>query len=570
MNIRFIDGAATDPVQEGRDRAARQAALRAANDFPDFEPALTVDYRSHGRTLVVGSARDALPLAERLAGTLSVTVLLLDQPDGQPRLYPVHAAQTVALAGWLGAFEARWRAAGQPVGEGKFDLVLDLCPARLIASHQRPHGYYAPGQDEAARRAALEELLDMVGDFEKPKYFSYKERICAHGRNGIQACTACVDICSARAIASDGDRVKVNPYLCAGCGACGTVCPTGAMSYVYPPVPLTGKRIQAALRAFGEAGGAQPVLLLHDAQGAGIVERLGDSIPGRILPFSLHHVASTGIDVWLAALAYGAAGIAILTTGDEAPQYVQALGEQMAIAQAVVAGLGYAGPHFQLLQLGVGPQAAPKKAPQEALLDAAQELTLALRHAPRGEVPSAPAVFHLAQDKRNTLDYALEHLHRHAPRQPLHIDLPPRAPFGALAVDRQACSLCMSCVGVCPANALQDGQGAPQLRFIEKNCVQCGLCANTCPENAIALVPRMSFAPERMGAVVLNESQPFHCIRCNKAFGTLQMVENMLGRLGAHPAFAANLDRLRMCGDCRVIDMMTPGDEMQVTPLRRL
>lgn len=557
MNIRFTDGAATDPIQEGRDVAARQAALRAANDFPDVEPAVTVDYRSHGRTLVVGSAADALPLADLLHGTLSVTVLLLDAPDGEPRLYPVHAAQTVAVAGWLGAFEARWRAAGQPVGEGRFDLVLDLCPARLIASHQRPHGYYAPGPDEAARRQAVDDLLDMVGDFEKPKYFSYKERICAHGRNGIHACTACVDICSARAIASDGDRIKVNPYLCAGCGACGTVCPTGAIGFAYPPAPFTGKRIQAALRAFREAGGAQPVLLLHDAHGAGIVARLGDGIPGRILPFSLHHVASTGIDVWLAALAYGAAGVALLTTGDEAPQYVAALGEQMAIAQAVVDGLGYGGPHFQLLQVGSTPH------------DAAQELALALRHAPRGEAPSTPAVFHLAQDKRNTLDYALDHLHRHAPQQPLHIGLPAKAPFGALAVDRQACSLCMSCVGACPANALQDGQGAPQLRFIEKNCVQCGLCANTCPENAISLLPRMSFAPERMDAVVLNESQPFHCIRCSKPFGTLQMVENMLGRLGAHPAFAANLDRLRMCGDCRVIDMMAPSDEMQVTPLRR-
>lgn len=564
MNIRFNDGMASDPSREARDALARQAALRAAQDFPAFEPAMTVGYRSHGRTLVVGSARDALPLADRLAASLPVTVLLLDQPDASnpmpARLYPMHAARTVAVAGWLGAFEARWQAPGQAVGGGRFDLVLDLCPARLIDSHQRPHGYYAPGADAAARDEAVEALLDMVGDFEKPKYFQYNERICAHSRNDIDACDACIDICSARAIVGDGDRIKVNPYLCAGCGACGTVCPTGAMRYAYPPAPLTGKRVQSALRAFREAGGAQPVLLLHDARGAELLAMMGDSVPGRILPFELHHVAATGIEVWLAALAYGAAGVAILAAGDVAPQYLDALGEQMAIGQAVLDGLGYAGPHFQLVRAG---------AAGATDADAAQELALALRHAPRGATVATPATFHLALEKRNTLDYALDHLHRHAPQQPQHIGLPPRAPFGALAVNPATCSLCMSCVGACPANALQDGQGKPELRFIEKNCVQCGLCANTCPENAISLVPRMSFAPERMQAVVLNASQPFHCIRCSKPFGTLQMVQNMLGRMGAHPAFAANPDRLRMCGDCRVIDMMTPVDEMRVTALRR-
>src|SRR5438067_7639723 len=315
--------------------------------------------------------------------------------------------------------------------------------------------------------------------------------------------------------------------------------------------PHTGTRVKAALQAYFEAGGQDPVLLLHGADSAPQLEALGAAVPARLLPLGLHHTASTGIEVWLAALAWGASGVTVLTTEAEAPQSAAALDQQMMIAQTVMSGLGYAGPHLQLLRVSGPDQLAP-----------------ALQHAPRGEGPAQRATFNLAADKRNSLDYALDHLARHAQAKVEEIALPAGSPFGTLAVDSAACSLCMACVGACPASALQDGQNAPQLRFIEKNCVQCGLCADTCPENAIKLVPRLSLRDSRKQAVVLNETQPFHCIRCDKPFGTLRMVEGMLARLASHPAFAGHLDRMRMCGDCRVADMMIQG-ELTVNELRR-
>jgi ferredoxin len=558
MNIRFIEGQGADPAREARDLLARTAAIASLGTIEPPDALDTVGYRSAGHTLVIGSSEQALPWADRLAGGLNVTVLLLDEQrdvETRPplRIYPVFPARAIVLTGWLGAFQATWQAPGRAPEHGKFDLVLDLGASPQITTHQRPHGYYAPGPGEAARTAAVEELLEMVGEFEKPKYFSYKERLCAHSRNQLVGCNACVEICSAGAIEGAGDLIKVNPYLCAGCGACTTVCPTGAISYAYPSAAHTGGRIKTVLQAYHDAGGADPVLLLHGAEGATMLAQAGDAVPGRLLPLGLHHTASTGIEVWLSALAYGAAGVTVLMTEAEAPQYAAALGQQMEIAQAILDGLGYAGPHLQLLRA--------------SSLD---ELTVALQHAPRGAVPAQRAGFNLAADKRNTLDYALDHLVRHAPAAVAEIPLPAGAPFGALAVDSAACSLCMSCVGVCPSSALMDGQNAPQLRFVEKNCVQCGLCAATCPEDAIRLVPRMNLLESRKQTVVLNETQPFHCIRCSKPFGTLRMVETMLARLASHPAFAGNLDRMRMCGDCRVIDMMTPKDEVSIGDVKEL
>jgi ferredoxin len=106
--------------------------------------------------------------------------------------------------------------------------------------------------------------------------------------------------------------------------------------------------------------------------------------------------------------------------------------------------------------------------------------------------------------------------------------------------------------------AILDNQEAPQLRFIEAKCVQCGLCEATCPENAIALTPRLSLAPEAKQPRVMNEAVVFTCISCGKPLGTEKMVANMLARLAGHSMFAAPgaLDRLKMCADCRVIDLM--------------
>jgi ferredoxin len=116
---------------------------------------------------------------------------------------------------------------------------------------------------------------------------------------------------------------------------------------------------------------------------------------------------------------------------------------------------------------------------------------------------------------------------------------------------------------------LQDNPQTPQLRFIEKNCVQCGLCVKTCPEKALALVPQLRLSPQRKEAVVINDMPPYVCIRCSKPFGTLKAIESMLGKLAGHSMFqGAAADRLKMCSDCRVIDIYSADNEVRIDEIR--
>ena len=79
------------------------------------------------------------------------------------------------------------------------------------------------------------------------------------------------------------------------------------------------------------------------------------------------------------------------------------------------------------------------------------------------------------------------------------LELPKGAPYGAIEVDAEACTLCLACVSLCPSGrALADNPDKPQLRFQEDACLQCGICKQVCPENAVTLTPQMDLSDARV------------------------------------------------------------------------
>ncbi len=547
-----------DLPQTSVDGRARAAALQRYYAM-EVEPTSSVAYSAGNALLIVTRQAEHLSIADRLVAKLQCTVLItgnegeiLEQgsPTTQSRSdVTVIRRELVELTGYLGEFTAN---VSTPQGildlarylnpeKRGFDMVLDLTIPPMILHETPPPGYYAPRDDPEALEKALEELPEMVGEFEKPKFYHYDPAICVHGRSGLSACTRCLEACPTMAIVSLGERVSVDSQLCQGAGSCATVCPSGAIRYAYPSLGDALERLRVALRTYRSLGGSRAMLLLHDAeQGRVLVARLAAQLPQHCIPVEVEEVGSTGMDIWLPALAYGAAEVVLLAMPSMPRSVMSAVQEQLGFARNMLEGMGYEADALRL----------HRHTNEESTLSALSG-------------PGARLVLHEAaeyagmNDKRAMIRFAVDHLHKQAPvARPLTI-LPAGAPFGEVWLAAERCTLCMACVSQCPTGALVAGAEIPELKFIEQNCVQCGLCARSCPENAIGPAPRyLHDAQQRRALRLLKAEDAFCCIRCGKPFATKGVIERMMSKLRHHRMFQGEaIERIQMCEDCRVKDM---------------
>lgn len=529
----------------------KQAALLA--DAVLDRPATPVrDITSEGTIMILGGVA-ALHAADKLADQLAVTVILTTRvEDLEPTdRYDVALGTLKSARGSLAKFEITLdgyaplklsgRAAGQfakPVNGARSgcDIIFDLRgEAALFPAPEKRDGYLRadPGDPLAVERAIFA-AADLQGTFEKPLYIRYDASICAHSRAKQPGCDRCLNVCPTGAILAAGDHVTIDPGICAGCGACAAVCPSGAASYDDPEVGFLFNRLRSLSQAFLKAGGSAPRVLFHDPKhGAEMIRlaaRYGRGLPADVIPVEVANIEGVGHAELLAALGVGFTQAVILAAPRED---VTVPLSQLELAQAI--NIGTEGLEGQLRLI------APEDPDSfcDMLYGTAPKVVAPQTILPLG---GRREVTRLAASARAT-------------DTTTPIALPDGAPYGAVVVNTEACTLCLACVSLCPVGALNDNPDKPQLRFQETACLQCGICANTCPENAITLVPQLNLANTALSHQVLHEEEPFECISCNKPFGTKSTILRIVEKLeGKHWMYSGsdNVKLIQMCDDCRV------------------
>ncbi len=527
------DNAATGP---------KMAALVAEAALPDATPK-TIDVISEGTCLILGPSETAFAAAEKLADILSVTVLL-QTGDDMPVTdrFDIVVGQLKQARGSLGRFDLSIDAFQQPIPGGRgpqtltdprdgaasnCDVILDLTGATpLFPAPEKRDGYLrADPKSQPAVADAILQASQLVGTFEKPLYVRLEPSLCAHSRAEKPACSNCLNLCPTSAISSAGEHVSIDPMICAGCGSCAAACPSGAISYDAPPVDHIFRQINTLASAYRKAGGTDPHLLVHDDHGAemiGLAGRHGRGLPAHVIPLQVDALNAFGHAEMLAGLASGFGRVDILL-GPKTER--DGLTAQTALANAI---------HDKVALLDI----ADPDALSDHLFDAPRETINADPILPMG---TRRQITRLAA---KTLQPDTE-----------VITLPDNAPYGAVLVDTDACTLCLACVSLCPSGALMDNEDLPQLRFQEDACLQCGLCTNICPEKAITLQPQLNLTDSALSQTVLNEEEPFACIECGSLFGVKSTVEKIMEKLaGNHSMFGNDTatKMIQMCENCRI------------------
>lgn len=530
----------------------KQAALLAEAQLD--RPATPVrNIVSEGTVMVLGNSDLATAVGARMADRLAVTVLLetalddLIPGDG----YDVATGRLVSATGALAGFSvvvdgyapllASGRGAarfGKAVNGAKSrcDIILDLRGGTpLFPAPEKRDGYLRPDPcDPAAVERAVFEAVDLQGTFEKPLYIRYDASICVHSRASQKGCNRCLDSCPTGAILPAGDTVTIDPDICAGCGACAAVCPSGAAGYDDPAVGFLFSRLRTLASAFRAADGEAPRVLFHDADhGAELIRlsaRFGRGLPTDVIPVEVANVEGVGHAEMLAAFGVGFATAHVLIgphTDVAVPQ------SEIALAQAILSGAGTEADRISALS-PVDPDGL-----EAALYNTARP---ALTHETILPMGGRREITRLAASAIAGGGMPV-------------IDLPQGAPYGAVTINTEACTLCLACVSLCPVGALADNPDKPQVCFQETACLQCGICKNTCPEAAITLAPQLNLENDALSHRMLHQEEPFECIACGKPFGTKSTIEAIVAKLeGKHWMYSGsdNTKLIQMCDNCRV------------------
>jgi ferredoxin len=549
---------------EARAHAKANRLLRATMDAAALDTAPLRPLRVGNRVLIVTDGEAGFELGERLEG-LDRTLLLLAGSGAEAAACRWRSlrGRLLEVRGFLGAFTACVEA----VQDGRtLRQEIEADQIAAVTSDEAPalrprtgcHVLRRPSALALERLAAA--IRDLTGDFLKPEHVAYDASTCAGGSANQQACGLCISACPYDAIDRDPEnplRVRVSHRACEGCGACVSACPTSSLSFTEPSPQTLYRRLASLLAPLpGDGTGNEAILFHCGERGRRALERAGREglrYAASLLPVEVPCLRFVSDAAILGAFGLGAAGVALLGCAECPHGERRLLFDKLEFCRLVLDAFC---PGRDLLRLVA---VAPGEEPA-----ALGELTAFAESLP-------PAAFRAATlpeppRSREVIAGALGSFFEASGIEPGPKPLGPSQPFAFAEVRAAGCTMCRSCVNVCPTHAFRFDEERFALDFKHIACVACGLCEKVCPESVVQLRREIRLERRALEYQTIVQDAMVACTECGKPFVNQKALAAIEARVLSLPSlfetFAGSRRHLlRMCPDCRAVAAMLEVDK---------
>ncbi|MBI2539755.1 MAG: 4Fe-4S dicluster domain-containing protein [Deltaproteobacteria bacterium] len=558
------------PHLDDPDRAHAKATRLLRATMESVETNETPVYNSlkvGANVVIAGEGLKAKDLATKLRDTIRPILVF---PASQATADKAGSGQAytgkvVEVHGRLGDFHVTIEDGGNGEKnrqELKAAQVVVISPDGSFPCKPRTGCHLLAHSGEADLDRVAERIHELTGDFLKPVQVTYNTEVCAGGSAEQEACGVCITACPYEAISRDPEnhlRMKVDHMACEGCGACVSACPTSALRFTEPSPQDLYARLAALLApSSGKSDGEAWTILFHcGEQGKRALEAAGRKpIPyaATVLPVEVPCLRYVSEANMLEAFRLGAAGVALL--GCESCQHGERelLYQKSDLSRLVLDAFALGSERLRLFTADTGMEA-------EAI-GALSSFANALKPAPI-RWDGRPM---REQGNREVIAGAIATFIEQTGREAGQRSLEPSQPFAFADVEESGCTMCRSCVNVCPVHAFRLEESASSLQFKHISCIGCGLCETVCPEKVISLKRAIYLERDALDYQTVAQDSMVSCLQCGKPYinrKALEAVEARVLSLGSLLDTFSGSRRglLRMCPNCRAVAAMLEVDK---------
>ena len=363
---------------------------------------------------------------------------------------------------------------------------------------------------------AVEIIKRRLGTYEYKNYITYDQNICQfHKRVLKETCTNCVDVCPTNAITKNDEFELVFSHVdCDGCGGCVSVCPSGALDFSL--LPRDG--FYQISRLFNKK---IPLIIAEN-----LIEDLQIDLKENVLPLAIE--GRKFLDETHFLTLFQESGAQIIFYSDAISK-----GEKEAIKM-----LNEISKRKYNKEMIFIPSS--KEELEESIKNAGfienSHYTINEANRKKREIFASRLSYLVGEDDLGVLDLS-ENRYIH---------------YGSINIDESKCTLCMSCVSVCNAEALKTFEKEGELKFDASVCTDCGYCEVACPEKCIEVVyDKLELNPSYFGQKLMAKDEPFYCIMCGKPFAPKKSIEKIASTL--LPVFTDELKKksIYCCPECK-------------------